>query len=271
MPTLIDYIREDEISCLIAALENPNRTISDDEIKEAWLLAAAIGNVYIGRLLLPFVDINVPEHPVTGETALYIALQQSKIPYVRFLLNNGANVNVVTDSTTQFDGTPLILAAIRSGQSQDHSIYTKCLNNGARVNLANSRGETALHAAVVFKSIYCIKSLLENGADPTIKAHGLIKAADYGPREDYLLETKLIKEHPYLIANAARVHMIKQIPALGLSPVFTNIYQHLLEAYGVQKTEAECHDAIINFLPGLRLRLKQTQLDKDAAAQCQIT
>jgi ankyrin repeat protein len=53
------------------------------------------------------------------------------------------------------------------------------IEEGARVNLSDPNGTTALHYAVQFKSVDLIKLLIDNDADITIKDNKDLSPWDY--------------------------------------------------------------------------------------------
>lgn len=98
-------------------------------------------------------------------TPLLQAIDQGYPDGVRLLLQYGAKVNV----KAKYVGTPLMLAASKGYQN----IVKMLLDAGANVNLENKDGETALHKALYAKAkknkIAIVKDLLDAGANPNIK------------------------------------------------------------------------------------------------------
>lgn len=77
--------------------------------------------------------------------------------------------------------TPLITAA-RWGRNGAIHILLKC---NANINAADYRGDTALHIAVFHRHTDVVKTLLEHGADATIKNRNGKIAFDYAMMEGY--------------------------------------------------------------------------------------
>ncbi|MHC4385653.1 MAG: ankyrin repeat domain-containing protein [Planctomycetota bacterium] len=120
----------------------------------------------IKQLLVRGMDINsVNEY---GKTALYSAVgsimhsDKEKERMVRFLLENGADVNIKDGR-----GCPLLLEAVRQGCSFE--ILDSLVEHGINVNEQDDRGTTALHWAVNYKKVKYVKYLISNGADPLIQ------------------------------------------------------------------------------------------------------
>lgn len=94
----------------------------------------------------------------SGETALIIAIKRRDTPWMGFLMQGGADVNL-----KDRDGeTPLMMAA----QGSFPEGVRVLLAGKALVNASNSKGETALIKAVHARDIDSVRVLLANGADP---------------------------------------------------------------------------------------------------------
>jgi len=94
----------------------------------------------------------------SGETALLIAIKRRDPPWMAFLLQNGAEPNF-----RDGDGNPPIVVAAMTGFSDGVQLM---LAGKARVDDANSRGETALIKAVHARDGVSAQLLLDAGADP---------------------------------------------------------------------------------------------------------
>ncbi len=92
-----------------------------------------------------------------GNTALHIAAQSGKIPFVKCLLQHGADVNVRNFAYA----TPLHLAV---GQGMD-KVVPLLLEQGAEIESRNNRSQTPLHVAAIRGQIPTARILLEAGAD----------------------------------------------------------------------------------------------------------
>ncbi len=112
----------------------------------------------------------------TGETALIIAIKRRDTPWMGFLMQGGADVNL-----KDRDGeTPLMIAA----QNSFPEGIRVLLAGRAQVNASNSKGETALIKAVHARDADSVRLLLANGADPD-RADNLtgMSARDYAERD----------------------------------------------------------------------------------------
>lgn len=94
-------------------------------------------------------------------TPLFIAATCGNVEILRFLVENGANVNATDD----FGFTPLMAAS----DSQFLDAVTFLIDQGADVNLHDSGGFTALHYAieVSFDPLCCliVKQLINHGTN----------------------------------------------------------------------------------------------------------
>lgn len=112
----------------------------------------------------------------SGETALHIVVKRRDVPWIAFLLQQGADPNV-RDSQ---GNTALNLAA---GQGFADGVRVMLLGR-ANPDLPNGRGETPLIRAVQLRDPASARMLLDAGADPdrTDSAAGL-SARDYAAQD----------------------------------------------------------------------------------------
>jgi len=111
-----------------------------------------------------------------GETALLIAIKRRDPPWMGFLLQNGADPNL-----RDGDGNPPIVVAAMTGFSDGVRLM---LAGKARVDEANSRGETALIKAIHARDAGSAQLLLDAGSDPD-RPDNLtgMSARDYAARD----------------------------------------------------------------------------------------
>lgn len=107
----------------------------------------------------------------TGETALHIVVKRRDVPWIGFLLANGADPN----ARDRQGNTPLLLA---SGIGLTEGVQV-LLTARAQVDLSNNLGETPLIRAVQARDVPTARQLLEAGADPDLADH----AAGYSARD----------------------------------------------------------------------------------------
>ncbi|QMW24691.1 ankyrin repeat domain-containing protein [Sandaracinobacteroides saxicola] len=112
----------------------------------------------------------------TGEAALHIVTRRGDVPWMAFMLQNGADPNIRDGE----GNTPLLIAA-QMGFTDGIRVL---LLGKAGVDVANGRGETALIKAVQQRDLPTARALLEAGADPDRpdNAAGL-SARDYAAQD----------------------------------------------------------------------------------------
>lgn len=94
-------------------------------------------------------DVNARD--LFGKTAMHYAVEKEHIGCLERLLQKGCNPNITT-----VDGiTPLMLAAFKG----DPSVMRILIKGGAKVNLADSRGETALHYLAGYTQKDCLSGV----------------------------------------------------------------------------------------------------------------
>jgi ankyrin repeat protein len=108
-----------------------------------------------------------------GETALSIAAYTGKLPYVKRLVDVGAEVN--------FYGWPPLAYAAYNGHLE---VVDYLLKHGALIDATTENGSTALFFAARFGHIEVIKLLLKNKADPTIANENGETAIDWALKSD---------------------------------------------------------------------------------------
>ncbi|WP_374595988.1 ankyrin repeat domain-containing protein [Sphingosinicella sp.] len=112
----------------------------------------------------------------TGEMALHMVTKRRDVPWMNFLIANGASVNV-----RDKDGnTPLHVAA-QLGYID--GIQT-LVRRKADVNAANGRGESPLIVAVQQRNAMVVRELLNAGANPDLADHVAgMSAREYAERD----------------------------------------------------------------------------------------
>jgi ammonium transporter Rh len=131
-------------------------------------------------------DLNSADYD--GRTCLHVASGMGHIEIVRYLLNNGANVNVYDrfggsprDDAIRYDRDDITELLIRAGASKpaeafeleliracskgDLESVRRLLNNKVDPNCCDYDRRTPLHLAVDIKNVDIVKLLLKSGAD----------------------------------------------------------------------------------------------------------
>ncbi len=98
-----------------------------------------------------------------GATPLSISVYQHYGPLALLLISAGANVN--TKTSVYIDGADHITPVHRA--TDQPAVLEALIRHGARVNVADSEGDTPLHWAVLEHNLASVRLLLAAGADPS--------------------------------------------------------------------------------------------------------
>lgn len=159
------------------------------------LVTCHVGNLEILQLLIAY-GAEVNAKMLGRETALKAATEFGHIELVKFLLENGAEVNpknfqesalylVCRPEPVYLDIARLLLShgAIiyeQAGYRRKPLLVEACryadlvrllLESGASVNVKETNGETALHAACFYGNLDSVKALVEHGAEINITSN----------------------------------------------------------------------------------------------------
>ncbi|MFQ3594753.1 MAG: ankyrin repeat domain-containing protein [Sphingomonadaceae bacterium] len=99
----------------------------------------------------------------SGVTALILVTRRRDAPWMRFLIEEGADINA-----RDRDGNTALHVATMAGYADGVRLL---IAFKANVNAVNGRGQTALFKAVERRDADMVKLLLDNGADPDIPEH----------------------------------------------------------------------------------------------------
>jgi ankyrin repeat protein len=130
---------------------------------------------------------NVNQRAGTGVPPIFYALPRG-LPMVEMLINAGADVTVLDPS-----GQTVLYWAVGANYLFRHEvveILEILLANGADINGQDIWGETPLIRAVRFKNTHAIMTLIERGADPTIKENEGRTALDLANEHEELRATE---------------------------------------------------------------------------------
>ena len=168
------YGQQDSVKLLLGAGADP--TISDEQGFSC--LHAAVDGRCNKAMLQTLIDhgAHTDAKRQDGTTALLAACRTGQSESVMFLLEAGADVNIVKP-----DGNTCLYLAIHGHCSKETVL--KMIEQGVNVNVLNNNGQTALLLACLTAQEPYVKPLLEKGADPNISdANGFssLIAAVYG-------------------------------------------------------------------------------------------
>ena len=189
----------------------------------------------VKQLIGQGADVNAKDKN-EGEAALHLAVQRGEINIVELLLNAGARAN----SRDRSRRTPLMLIAedyesdedeSESRPSQSAEIFRLLIAHGAKVNLLDSEGMSALMYAARNESPALLRLLITHKADVDLQAKNgrtaLMEAVDAG-------ETENVKT---LLEAGANVDLKDEDDQSALSLCTDSEIQSLLTSYGAREEE----------------------------------
>lgn len=138
--------------------------MDDDERK--LIRAARMGDLDECKRIFRERNININARDVEKHTALFLASRGRHVSVVSWLLENGADVRVKSES----DQTPLH-AVCWSKQVDDPrmlEVARLLLEHGQDVNVLNRTGHAPLHWASYYGHVGLVRLLLEKGADASL-------------------------------------------------------------------------------------------------------
>jgi hypothetical protein len=111
----------------------------------------------IKNLIDQGADVNFHFSRLEGATILHEASRKGRVEILRYLLQNGADVN-----SKNYNGlTPLHVAAFCG----ENMVVNALIENGAEVNVKAKDNITPLHSAAVKGNLDTVEVLISNGAD----------------------------------------------------------------------------------------------------------
>lgn len=120
----------------------------------------------------------------SGFAPLTIACYSGNLEVATLLAKKVENIDINSDV-----GTPLIAAVFKN----NIKITKMLIESGADVNIADSKGTTALHYGIIFKNSDLIKLLVANGADINIIDNKGLSPWDYAKLDNNENILKLLK------------------------------------------------------------------------------
>jgi ankyrin repeat protein len=123
-----------------------------------------------------------------GTTLLFTAIKKDRTHKIAaYLLENGANPNLVTDGLT-----PLMYAVAY----QNHTIIKALITHKTDVNFMSKEKQSAMVFAIKGRDAEALQLLVDNGADPSIKIRNDYSAIDLA-KEENIKEILEILNIPY--------------------------------------------------------------------------
>lgn len=121
-----------------------------------------------------------------GYTALHWACMRAHWDIAKYLIENGADLNVVGG-----DGGTQINWAVHH---DNVDIVKMLIEKGAKLNIRNQWGMTELHTAIWRGNIHVVEYLLDHGSDPNIKTNEGWTAMHYAYRSGHDNVIALLKQ-----------------------------------------------------------------------------
>lgn len=135
----------------------------------------ALGNIEAVKIFLSKGnDINALYS--NGQTLLFAAIKNDRSHTIAtYLLNNGANPNLITDGLT-----PLMYAVAY----QNYTIAKMLITKKANVNFITKEKQSAIIFAIKGRDAKALQLLVDNGGDPSIKIQDNYSAIDLAKEEN---------------------------------------------------------------------------------------
>jgi ankyrin repeat protein/serine/threonine protein kinase len=152
----------------------------DSQGRTALHRATAEGKIDAVRLLADSGAL-INKRATDGATPLFYAVQFGKLPILELLIAHHAQVDVPDNS----GATPLMVASIGNAYLPNNTPMVEALlNAGAKVDLLDPHGRSALHRASAEPKPEVVRLLLEHKAKPNLRAKDgstpLIQAVTFG-------------------------------------------------------------------------------------------
>ena len=167
--------------------------LSKGKISEALDIMQEISEYQLD-LLFSFPKTNINEANKLGTTLLMLAAKTANLHYVQFLLEKGSDVNPEDSS----GNTALFIASDSDDLDYALKAVELLIHYGAKVNIVNKKGQTAIAKAIYYKNIELVILLLKNQTDIDYLSKGELIIAkyyveQYGTSQDLLskIEDKL--------------------------------------------------------------------------------
>jgi len=124
-------------------------------LMKSWMEAALDGDISLMReLLIEDVDVNVVDPEISNKSALFLAVKSGNIHVVKFLIQNGANVNLRDEN-----GENALWEACASGHLQ---IVKYLIENGIKWNYSVPKYGFPISQAVLNNNLSIVKYFIED-------------------------------------------------------------------------------------------------------------
>ncbi|EKE42012.1 ankyrin repeat protein, putative [Entamoeba nuttalli P19] len=170
--SLVNYIqglllqrKEEEAMELLTVLDCKTWLSKCKGFNKLYHCIVALGHLHIVKFLVSTFPNDVDVKNVIGSTLLFTSIENKQDFITEFLIEVGADINVVNDHGT----TLLHLLVQRTGELYLELMREIIINNSSYVNKQNMNGETALHLACLVGNIKAIQLLLKEGAQVIIE------------------------------------------------------------------------------------------------------
>ncbi|KAK8071399.1 hypothetical protein PG997_011602 [Apiospora hydei] len=170
-----------------------------------WPLHAAVASEKIecAEYICNFDPDQVNKQDLDGFTPLHIAVTHSQVPMIHFLLDRGADINIIR-GPTKSQLTPLHLAM----RGQPLEVATALLKRGADPSLENMDGTSAWDTAAMMGNQTTMRFVLDNDSvlrDDEDRLQRLLKAAT-GHQNIEVVSLLLSPYGQYCLLSKAKLH-----------------------------------------------------------------
>ncbi|EWC48673.1 hypothetical protein DRE_01895 [Drechslerella stenobrocha 248] len=133
----------------------------------AFELAAIFGSCEVGGVLMERNPESTTSQVGTGQWPIILAVKHTETDYVKFLIDNGAEINVQEHATCL---SPIMIAA----STDNLELFNLLLTHGASITTTDVAGQTVMHLAAMSDSARCLQSLCGTSGMPPPEAAGML-------------------------------------------------------------------------------------------------
>lgn len=170
--SLVFAVKQKDIDTTKLLLSKVDPTNHNSKGETPLHIAASNGSLDLVEFLLSNFDKKqIDKRNYNNESPLYLAVKNNHFEIAKTLLNYGASANQLNISIYE----PILSIAVQVGSIE---LTNLLLEKGAQINLTNSSGQNALHAAVLAEKPEILKVLVKRA---TIKEINSENNACYTP------------------------------------------------------------------------------------------